>query len=366
MNTHRAVCRLVPLLLVTSLGAEGCGWLSRETPAPAGSVSEAVRETQARARAAVAPPPPAAPVALPEGPDVLDRVIAVVNSDAITLSDLQENLAAYLYESRQSAKPEPAQEQELKERLLKRMIENRLQLQEATREQVTVEDTEVDEQLADVMKRTNATSQEEFDKLLKAQGLMLEGVKKRLREQLLIQRVVHRKVQLRVSVTEEEIEQYLFENREKLETGLSYHARHILVAPDPPGQEAAWEAARGRAEEVWAKVRAGEDFAELARQFSNDPAAKEGGDLGELKQGELAPDLEGQILRLRPGEASAPYRSKLGFHIFKLEWKEGLSGETLAQTKRQIRDILFRQKYAARLAAWLEEIRKRAIIEVRL
>ena len=85
-----------------------------------------------------------------------------------------------------------------------------------------------------------------------------------------------------------------------------------------------------------------------------------------LKQGELALDFEGQILRLRPGEASAPYRSKLGFHIFKLEWKESLSGEALAQAKRQIREILFRQKYAVRLAAWLDEIRKRAIIDVLL
>lgn len=364
MSSHRAISPVAFLLLVLLLLSGGCGWLSREKPVPPGPISEAIREAQSKAPAAPAPPSTPVPPGRPAAPDVLDRVIAVVNNDAITLSELQDTLGYYLYESKQTVKPE--QEEELKEQLLGRMIESRLQLQEANREQVTVDEAEVTEQMAEVMKRSNAKTQEEFEQIVKAQGLTLEGVKKRVRDQVMIQKVIQRKVQLRVSVTEEEIEGYFRENREKLETGLSYHARHILIAPTPPGEEAAWEAARAQAEEVWGKVRAGEDFAELARRYSQDPTAGEGGDLGVLKQGELATDLEGQILRLRPGEASAPYRSKLGFHIFKLEWKEGLSGEALAQAKRQIRDILFRQKYAVRLAAWLEEIKKRAIIEIRL
>lgn len=369
MSAQRPVFRLWFLLLVASLLSGGCGWFSREEAMPAGSVSEAVREAQAKAQAAEVPQWIGAPVPPPDGPGVVDRVIAVVNNDAITLSELQDGLAYYLSESKETVKPE--QEAELKQRLLSRLIESRLQLQEASREQITVDEVEVDEQLAEVMKRFAAKTQEEFERLIKAQGLTLAGVKKRLRDQVMIQKVIQRRVQFRVSVTEPEIETYLLENREKLETGLSYHARHILITPNPPGDarawdEPAWAAAGARAEEIWAKVRAGEDFGELAVRYSQDPTAKEGGDLGALKQGELAADLEGQILRLRPGEASAPYRSKLGLHIFKLEWKESLSGEALAQAKRQIRDILFRQKYAARLAAWLDEIKKRAIIDIRL
>ena len=364
MRAQRLVFRLWFLLLVASLLSGGCGWFSREEAMPAGSVSEAVREAQAKAQAAEAPQWISAPVPGPDGPGVVDRVIAVVNNDAITLSEMQESLAYYLSESKETVKPE--QEAELKLRLLNRLIESRLQLQEASREQITVDEAEVNEQLADVMKRFGTKSEEEFERLIKAQGLTLAGVKKRLRDQVMIQRVIQRKVQFRISVTEPEIETYLLENREKLETGLSYHARHVLITPAPPGDEAAWQAAWAQAEEVWAKVRAGEDFGELAKRYSQDPTAKEGGDLGVMKQGELAADLEGQIHRLRPGEASAPYRSTLGLHIFKLEWKESLSGEALAQAKRQIRDILFRQKYAARLAAWIDEIKKRAIIDIRL
>jgi peptidyl-prolyl cis-trans isomerase SurA len=307
-----------------------------------------------------------APTPLPrrDAPDVVDRVIAVVNNDVITLSELQDSLAFYLYETKETVKA--GDEEALKQRLLNRMIESRLQLQEASREQMTVEDSEVSEQLAEVMKRVNAKTQQEFEQVVKAQGLTLEGVKNRLKDQVLIQKVTRRKVAFRISVTEQEIELYLVENREKLETGLSYHARHLLFAPTPLDSEAAWEAARGRGEEVWVRVRAGEEFVELAKRYSEDSTAKDGGDLGVLKQGELAPEVERQILRMRPGEASAPFRSKQGFHIFKLEWKEGLAGEALAQAKQQIRDILIRQKYAARLEAWLAEIRKRAIVDIRM
>ncbi|KRT73380.1 MAG: PpiC-type peptidylprolyl cis-trans isomerase, peptidyl-prolyl cis-trans isomerase SurA [Candidatus Rokubacteria bacterium CSP1-6] len=360
------------LLLFLSLFWGGCGWFSRSKAIPPGptlSTSEAARDAEPKRRPTPTPPQPVAapaPAPLPrrDAPDVLDRVIAVVNNDVITLSELQDSLAFYLSGTREAVKP--GEEEALKQRLLNRMIENRLQLQEASREQLTVEDAEVDEQLAEVRKQVNARTQEEFEQIVKAQGVTLEGIRKRARDQVLIQKVIRRKVAFRITVTEHEIEQYLVENREKLETGLSYHARHILFAATPPGSEAALDAARGRAEEVWAKVRAGEDFVELAKRHSEDSTAKDGGDLGVLKQGELAPEVERQILRLRPGEASAPFRSPLGFHIFKLEWKEGLAGETLAQAKQQIRDILIRQKYATRLEAWLAEIRKRAIIDIRL
>ena len=91
-----------------------------------------------------------------------------------------------------------------------------------------------------------------------------------------------------------------------------------------------------------------------------------GGDLGTLKRGELAQDVETQILALQPGEISKPYRSQLGYHVFRLESKEGLEGEALVRAQAQIREILFREKYEARLDAWLKELKQRAIIEVRL
>jgi len=224
------------------------------------------------------------------------------------------------------------------------------------------------EELRERIKTTyGAKSMEEFERLLKEQGVTIEAVKKRLRDSLRVQKVIRRKVALRVSVTDQEIEQYLEQNRAKLETGLSYHARHILVVPEGgAADDAAWEQARIRAELIRTQLVDGADFADLARQHSRDTSARDGGDLGTLKRGELSQEVEAQILALEPGGVSAPYRSPLGYHLFKLESKDSLEGDGLVRVKQQIREILFREKYEARLDAWLKEIKQRAIIEVRM
>jgi peptidyl-prolyl cis-trans isomerase SurA len=208
-------------------------------------------------------------------------------------------------------------------------------------------------------------NEEEFEKLVRAQGVTLDSIKKRLRDGLKVSKLIRRKVTGRISVTEDEISQYLEDNRGKLETGLSYHARHILIPPEGDA-DTAWEAARIKADMLRAQLLDGADFVELAKQHSRDATAKDGGDLGTLKRGELSQEVEGAILALKVGELSRPFRSPLGYHVFRLESKEGLDGEGLVRIRAQIRDILFRQKYDTRQEAWLKEIKQRAIIEVRM
>lgn len=321
------------------------------------------------------PPPPPHEVRAPilsrpapptDAESIVDRVVCVVNSDAITLYELEEAEAYVVYETKQV--PSTAEEHKvLREKTLAGIIEKRLQLQQAEREKLVIEDAEVKEQLDEIQKRLGAKNEAEFEQMVKAQGLSMEGVKKRFREQLLVERIKRRKVNLRVSVTEEDIDQYLNANREKLETGLSFEARHILFVPPAEAGEDGWQSARRRAEDVYTRVMGGEEFGELAQEFSDDTAtAKNGGRLGVLKRGELAPEIEKAILRLSPGEHSTPFRSEIGYHLFELESKETLAGEQLTQARNQIRDILYKQKYDVRLNEWLAEIRGKAIIEMRL
>ncbi len=325
---------------------------------------------------AKAPEPPPAAAAVPpllgtkheslvSVDGVLDRVICVVNNDAITLYELEEAEAQYIYESKERA-PDGVERKALRDKLLNLMIENRIQLQQAEKEKIVIEDGEMNDNLGEVMKKVNAKNQKEFEDILKANGLTLEGVKKRLREQLMVERVKRRKVNLRISVTEAEIDRYLTENRQKLETGLSFEARHILVLPDPGKGEDGWAEARQRTEHVYALLLEGRDFSELAKEYSQDGSGKDGGQLGKVKRGELSPDIEEAILRLQVGESSAPFRSQVGYHLFHLDAKETMAGEALVQARNQIRDILYRQKFDTRLAEWLAEIKQKAIIDVRM
>jgi peptidyl-prolyl cis-trans isomerase SurA len=291
---------------------------------------------------------------------VTDRIIAVVNNDAITLGELQESIFSYRAEN--GGQRTGPSDDDLRKEFLNRLIENRLQLQEADREKVVVEEIELNEEFLERIKRYGAKTEEEFEKLVRGQGVTVDSIKKRLRDGLKVQKLVRRKVTLRVSVTEAEISRYLQENRAKLETGLSYHARHILITPEGES-DSAWESARIKAEMLRTQLEDGADFVELAKQHSRDATAKDGGDLGTLKRGELAPEIESELLTLREGQISKPVRSPLGFHVFRLESKDSVESASIRQ---QIRDILFRQQFDTRLEVWLKEIKQRAIIEVRI
>ena len=291
---------------------------------------------------------------------VTDRVIAVVNNDAITLGELQESI--YSYRAENASQRSGPSDDELRRDFLNRLIDNRLQLQEADREKVVVEEVELNEEFLERIKRYGAKTEEEFAKLVRGQGVTVDAIKKRLREGLKVQKLIRRKVTLRVSVTEAEITRYLDENRSKLETGLSFHARHILITPET-NDDTGWESARIKAEMLRTQLEDGADFVELARQHSRDASAKDGGDLGTLKRGELAPEIESELLTLGPGQVSRPVRSPLGLHVFRLESKDSLESASIRQ---QIRDILYRQQFDSRLEAWLKEIKLRAIIEVRI
>jgi peptidyl-prolyl cis-trans isomerase SurA len=347
-----AIPRWMPLIGKKDSEKEEPGKLRREAAERRKAAAERKRVTEGSDE----------PKKPPIDESVVDRVVAVVNNDAITWGELLQSVLAYRQDSNQAA---PASDEDLARQVLTRLIDGRLQLQEAEREKIVVEDQEVTEELQDRLKKLGGKTQEELEAVLKTQGMTIDSVKQRIRDGLRTAKVQRRKVGMRVSVTEPEVDRYFAENRQKLETGLAYHARHILILPEGD-TEAAWQAARVSAEARHRELLAGADFAELARQYSGDSSARDGGDLGSLKRGELSGEVEQQILSLAPGQISAPYRSSLGYHIFRLESKEDLTGDALTRVRQQIRDILFREKYEARLDAWLKEIKGRAVIEVRL
>jgi len=365
--------RLLGALVVVALGlaASGCSipsWVplvGKEKPSATITPPPDVAKTPEDEAAAAKPPDDAKREPAADSGDVMDRVVCVVNNDAITLFELEEVEAHYLYENKEQP-PEGSARKALRERLLKRIIDSRIQLQQAEREKVTVDDAEITEQLDEIMKKVNAKTVPEFEEILKGQGLTLDAVKRRIREQIMVQRLTRRKVALRVTVTEQEIDRYLDDNRDKLEVGLSFEARHILFLPAPPQGEAEWGAAGRKAEQVYVLLNQGQEFSELAQKYSEDASGKDGGSLGTLKRGELAPDIEEAILKLQPGRYSGPFRSKVGYHLFRLDSRESLTGEALAQSRNQIRDILYRQKYDSRMQEWLAEIRQRAVIDIRM
>ncbi len=312
-------------------------------PVPAGSGGILVRAGE---------PPP-----VRDGQVVIDRVVAVVNGDVIMMSELQENIIIY----RREAKAGP-QDAELERFVLNRLVDHRLQVQEARREKIEITEEELRGVLDDFVRR-NGGDREKLEAQLRVQGVTWDALRREMRDQLLAQRVRSRRVVRRAAVTEAEVDRYLAENRDKFEAGLRYRARHIAVTVDAPNVPAAWERAKAEVDALVAALAGGADFAELARTRGKDPAA---GDLGWLARGELDAAFEAPLLRLAPGQVTAPIRSGAGYHLFKLEEREEMTPARLAEARQQVRDLLAQKKAQERMEEWLEALRRRALIAIRL
>jgi peptidyl-prolyl cis-trans isomerase SurA len=293
---------------------------------------------------------------------VVDRVVAVVNGEVIMMSELQE---AVLLARRDARETPAADVVEIQKQVLNKMVEHRLQVQEARRENITVSDDELAGEMEEFVRR-NGGDRARIERQLRAQGVTWETLRREVRDQLLVRKIRSRRISRRASITEPEVDAYIAANRGKFEAGLKYHPRHIAVLAEPPDQPAAWERARQEVEALRGRLREGAAFAELARVYSRDSSASTGGDLGWLARGELAPLFEEPILRLAQGEVTAPVKSDVGYHLFLLEEREELSAEMVAQLRQQARDILTQQKAQERFDEWVEELRRRALIAVRL
>lgn len=342
--------RIMPLIVsVLVIGFGGCaGAPPVLPPVPPGS-------GQVLVAAATAP-------AVRDGQILVDRVAAVVNDEVIMLSELDEQVLLYQQETRGGV-PEGGVD-EIRRRVLSGLIEHRLQVQEARREKVEVSDEEVQVLLDDFVKR-NGGDRDKLLAELQAKGVSWDGLRRQLRDQLLAQRVRSRRVNRRATVTEAEVDAYMVANRSKLEAGLKYHARHIVVLAQPP-DATGWERARAEIDDIARQLRAGADFATLARERSNDPSAATGGDLGWLARGELEPSFEAPLLALPAGGVTAAIRSGAGYHLFQLVEQGALTEQMLAEGRQQAREILTQRKAQERFDEWLEAIRRRALIAVRL
>ena len=305
---------------------------------------------------------PGASPSVPADQSLVDRVVAVVNEDVIMMSELQEAMVLYLRETKEALPADGVERDRLVRRILARMVDHRLQIQEARRDKIEVTEEEVASVMDDFVKR-NGGDRARIEEQLKAQGLSWEQLRRDMRDSLLAQKVRARRVGRRASVTEPEIDAYVTDNRGKFEADLKYHPRHIAVLAQPPASAEAWERAKAEVDRIVARLRDGADFAELASQ---DGSAVAGDDLGWLTRGELQPLFEEPILRLRKGETTPPIKSENGYHLFRLEEREELTPELLAQLRQQARDILMQKKMQERLEEWLQGLRQRALIAERL
>jgi peptidyl-prolyl cis-trans isomerase SurA len=298
---------------------------------------------------------------------MIDRIVARVNDDVITLSELQEE-GLPLFErlrANYTGKELEYQVQHAEREFLDQLILRRLQLQYASQIGINAAENEINAALKDVLNRNNMT-QEALTALLIREGLTLQDYKDRLREQIILARLMNQTVRSRVSVDASEVEAYYKAHQDDFSQPAQARVRHIFFRIDPEAAPPQVDAVRERASQVLQEARNGGDFGDLARRYSEDATAANGGDLGVIKRGQALPEFEEVIFALREGDVSEVVRTPNGLHIVKIDAFTKGSEQSFPEIKAEIERRLLQEKIEQRFQDWTNELRDRAFIEITL
>ncbi len=297
---------------------------------------------------------------------VVDRIVAVVNQEVITLSEV-ERWAGPVQEEIQTSDRLERQEQVrlVYRRVLDKLIETKLVDQEAKKSGVKVTSKEIEGALEEV-KRRNAATQEDLEKALAQEGMTLEGYKKEIEKRLQRMKVINWSVKLESQPGEKEWRDFYQKNIDRYRAGETYRPSQILFLVSKGTQPEEIREVRKKCEKVLERVKGGEDFGDLALLYSEDVSAKDRGDLGYFKKGELLPELEKEALRLRVGEVSGIIRTNIGFHIIKLCDRQGEAPLSFEEVNEQVKADYREKEMEKAFQQFISKLKEKSVIEIKL
>jgi len=271
--------------------------------------------------------------------ELLDRVVAIVNDGVVLNSDLDAQIEV-VSERLKEQKLELPPQNVLRQQVLERLVLQEIQLQRANRAGVKVTDEMVNTALQDVATRNNITLSQ-LPEALGKQGLDYASYREEIRREITLSLLRQRDVLQHISVTPREIDQFLEKQAKTPSERNEYNVSHILIAVGQEASPAQQDAAGRRAQEVYERAKAGEDFAKLAVAYSNSQTALDGGALGWRKGSELPTFLADTIAKLKPAEVSEPLRTPTGYHIIRLNEVRGAT-EKAVEDQVHARHILMK------------------------
>ncbi len=285
--------------------------------------------------------------------EIVERIVAKVNGEIITLSEFQ---GRQIQEAQAARIPPDRVQGYLRDnnaRILQEAIDDMLLVQRA--QDTGLKMPPVDQYIEDIKKENKITSEEQFQEQLAREGMTLDELKRNMARNILRQQILRRDLEPKVVVTDTETRADYDARKAEFSHPGTVQLREILVKGDD---------ARTRAEELAAKARAGEDFGDLARTHSMAPSKGSGGELGKLARGEMNPDLEKVAFALPAGAVSDPIPSGDGYRILKIEAKADASVTPFDEVKDGIRRTLGEKKMNKELEGYIAGLREKAIINV--
>ena len=293
--------------------------------------------------------------------EVVDRIVANVNGSIILLSEVQDQLAAMKDLKTKQGMDIPA-EKLTEKGVLSEIIDEKLVTSFAKEKEIEIKESEVDKAVQGIKDR-NKLSDEEFKMVLSAQGASMDKFRERVKNQILIQKVISQEVDT-VAPTEEEARAFYEQNKKEFSAEGKVRARHILIMAPEDATSAQVATAEQKIVKIKERIDAGADFGQMAKENSEDPSASNGGDLGWFGRGEVLPAFEKVAFAMEIGRVSAPVRTSFGYHLIQVTEKEQAVAPAFDKVADRIKDALSRQSFEKRRNAWLDRMREQAFIEI--
>ncbi|MEF3168163.1 MAG: peptidylprolyl isomerase [Deltaproteobacteria bacterium] len=298
---------------------------------------------------------------------IVDRVVAIVNDEPITLSELEDKARPVL----QKYMGDDGTEEKKKEilaQILPQVIDEYLVQAEVKRRGIVVGDDEIDAAIERIC-ADNGITRDEFFKRLASEGMTIEKYREGLREQIQRAQLINAEVRAKIVVTDEQVDAYLQKDQTAStpSSDAVYVVEHIGIALPDPSDPVSKNEARKKAEAALDALQSGRSFAEVASQYSDFPSAGDGGLLGSFTAKEMAPFLRDVVTGLAPGKYSGVIETPNGYQIFRLKEVKNAGGGAIAVDavrREEIRQELYRKSLNARFDEWLSGLRSQSSIRI--
>ena len=297
---------------------------------------------------------------------VVDRIVAVVNDEIITLYELNKMLQPY-EENIEALGYTPEKKREtlfkLRTDLLNKLIDQKLADQQIKKNNIKISTKEIDMTI-ERLKETRSYTDEDLRAGLAQQGLTMEEYRENLKQQLLRSNLVNREVKSKIVVTTQEIEEYYNAHRDKYAGQTKYHIWNIAIRFSAYADSAEIQSALEKMEAVLRQLEQGRSFQEIVNEIPNRPGMLEGSDLGLYELNEMSSDLQNTVKNMKAEEFSPILSSSGGHQIIYVEEILLTDPKAMSDAKAEIQEILYNEAVDNRYETWLTDLRKRSHIKI--
>lgn len=322
--------------------------------------SKAGESTAAAQEPATADTPAQAETAKPV-PAQLPEVLARVNGESVTREELQDFVGNL--EARAGTQVPADQRDQVYRRVLDQLVGYKLLKQEARTRNVTVPDADVDARIAEIKKQF--PSEDVFMQMLIDRKMTVERMREDARNDMVIDRLIEAEIAAKTAVKPEQVQEFYDKNPDQFKQQERVRASHILISVPADADAAAKTQAKTKAEQLLTDVKAGKDFAALAKQHSQDPgSAAQGGDLGFFQQGQMVGPFNDVAFSLAPGAISELVETQFGFHIIKVAEKQPGRTIPLDEVRPQVEQFLENRNREEQTEAFVTSLRSKGKVEI--